>query len=267
MILTLTLDTIGEWIEPGNYADSLSAIHFLKEGARELISLTFINGVWQWNLTPGNNIAFWSLAYEVPYYVVFGLLYFGGAGCRVIAVVLLVALGPHITILFGLWLFGMACYYLCRSINMSPSRGRALLIVSVALLCVSPYFAGLFPEANPWGGAAASLAQYYAAGIPFAGTIVGFRFAGLSLDAVATVVRWAAGATFTIYLMHVPFGMFLRGIVPSTWPPSVRWIGIYATVVILCFVGAQFTERKKDAWRLLFQQLIRRFHRQPSVTI
>jgi peptidoglycan/LPS O-acetylase OafA/YrhL len=65
LALTLAVDTLGEWIVPDAYNSSLSALHFLKDVVRDFISLSFINGVWQWNLIPGTNAAYWSMAYEV----------------------------------------------------------------------------------------------------------------------------------------------------------------------------------------------------------
>jgi peptidoglycan/LPS O-acetylase OafA/YrhL len=174
------------------------------------------------------------------------------------AIALLFALGPYIALLFSLWLVGMGCYYFYRTITLTQRQGIMLLTVSLVLLGAAPYLAQFFSEASPFGGGMVGLIQFFLAGIPFAGTIIGFRFAGLSLDVVAPAIRWAAGATFTIYLVHMPLGVLLHAMVPGTWPIGIRWFGIFTVVILVCFALAQFTERRKDAWRRLILRVMQR---------
>jgi peptidoglycan/LPS O-acetylase OafA/YrhL len=65
-------------------------------------------------------------------------------------------------------------------------------------------------------------------------------------------IRWAAGATFTIYLLHLPVAQFLAALVP--WPPAdwkTRSLLLVGTPVILVAL-AEFTERRKGLWIRLF---------------
>jgi peptidoglycan/LPS O-acetylase OafA/YrhL len=256
LILTLIADSLGKWLAPEGYATGLRMLNVGKDAARDLVSLTFVNGFWRWHLQPGTNVAFWSLTYEVPYYVAFGLFYFGGVAGRIASILLMVLAGPYISIVFGLWLMGMGCYHLCRTMTLRQRLGRSLFAVSLVGLCAAPFLAARFFPENLFGSGLAPLSQLYLPGIPFAGSIVGFRFSDLSLERYAHAIRWAAGATFTVYLVHFPLGIFLHALVPNGWPLAVRWLGIFSTLIVVCFVVAQFTERRKDLWRGAIEKLV-----------
>jgi len=271
LFLTLLLDTCGQWLAPDVYSQTLTVWNVFKELAKLLISLTFINQIWHLNISAGHNVPFWSLAYEVPYYIVFGLWYFGGTGWRLCAVALMAAAGPYIAALFGLWLLGFGCYRLCKRITLTPAQGRALLFFCSLCLCVAPYLAQFFTEDTPFGGGIIGFGQYFIAGIPFAGTIVGFAFADISLarSRLAGPIRWAAGATFTIYLLHFPLGLFALVLAPQTWALAVRWFGIFGALVVVCFIVAEFSERRKESWRRVLGQLFDTGPRpqEPSISI
>ena len=83
------------------------------------------------------------------------------------------------------------------------------------------------------------------------------RFASLSRP-VSGPVRWLAGATFTLYLMHMPVAQFISTLVP--WPPEAiaTRLVILGTTIIAVFLIAEFTERRKAAWRAAILALVRR---------
>lgn len=258
MILTLLFDALGQWLAPAAYATSLSPLSLAKEAARLLISLTFVNGVWGWHMTPGSDVPFWSLTYEVPYYLTFGLWHFGGRKLCVAAVVVLAATGPLIAFLFVIWLLGFASYHVCRRARLSRLQGRLLAAIGCTLLCCAPYFATFFSEAAPFSGRMYDSIQFFLAGVPFAIAAIGMWFAELSFHRIGPAIQWAAGATFTLYLVHFPLGFFLHAIVPRDWSLAVRWLGIFFFLIAACFVVAEFTERSKTAWRSFFLELLKK---------
>jgi peptidoglycan/LPS O-acetylase OafA/YrhL len=249
LFLTFLLDTCGRWLAPDVYHATVNVWSVFKELAQLLISLTFINMAWHLHIFPGSNVPFWSLAYEVPYYVVFGLWYFGGVRLRLCAVALMAAAGPYIATLFSLWLLGFGCYRLCKRIALTRAQGRALLLFCSLCVGIAPYLAQFFSEDTPFGGGIIGFGQYFVVGIPFAGTIVGFAFADISLARWSGPIRWASGATFTIYLVHFPLGALLHVLVPNTWPLVGRWFGIFGVLVFVCFLIAECSERRKETWR------------------
>ena len=251
LLLTLLLDSCGRWLAPDAYGTTLNLGGVCKELAKLLFSLTFVNQAWHLNISAGSDIPFWSLAYEVPYYVVFGLWFFGGNIWRVSAVALLAAAGPYIAVLFSLWMLGVGCYRLCQIIALTRVQGRLLFILSFLCLGVAPYIARFFSEGTPFEGGIIGLVQFFVAGIPFAGTIVGSTFADIPLAGSrwARLIHWAAGATFTIYLLHFPLGYLLHAVLPNTWPLAGRWLGMCGFVILACFLVAELSERRKERWR------------------
>jgi peptidoglycan/LPS O-acetylase OafA/YrhL len=97
------------------------------------------------------------------------------------------------------------------------------------------------------------LLQDYIVGLTFAGSLIGFRAVSEwfepHLRGSWRWLRWAAGATFSIYLFHEPLLRLLATINP--WP-STSWAGrilVMGGTLVLVFVLAAMTERRKDAWR------------------
>lgn len=253
LVLTLALDTYGRWIDPKAYF-----IGFEAEAVRLLVSLTFVNQAWQWNLPAGTDVPFWSLAYEVPYYLVFGLWFFARAWWwRLLAFGIMVAGGPRIAILFTLWLLGFGCYHLCQRVRLPPLHGRLLLLLSAVLMAITPNFARYLSPDVPFRGTIVDLSQFFLVGIPFAGTIVGFAFSDISLARWHEPIKWMAGATFTLYLLHFPLGFVLHLIIPQTLPIAMRWVITLSVILVATFVVAEFTERRKDSWRRAIDGLLR----------
>ena len=194
------------------------------------------------------------MAFEVPYYVMFGLWYFVRTlRWRLAAVALLVAAGPYITLLFSLWLLGFGCYRFTRTATLTRGQGRALLLASCLASLPLLYWSVPYH------------ATFFLAGVPFAASIVGFAFSSLSLALVARPVRWIAGATFTLYLIHYPIGVLLHAVLPPSWALGLRWAVICTVVLAATFLLAEFTERRKDQWRrgiaLLIEYSTRRGNR------
>src|ERR1700710_915952 len=78
------------------------------------------------------NGPFWSLCFEVWFYIFFAIFLFTHGSRRVImicAVALLV--GPKICILFPLWGLGVLAYKVQHRLTLEPRHARALLLVSI----------------------------------------------------------------------------------------------------------------------------------------
>lgn len=255
LILTWMLDVAAEAFKLDGYSSPSMAV-VGREFAKDIISLTFINASWGWYLTPGNNVPFWSLGFEVPYYIVFGLCFFGGVISRLVAMLFLLVIGPNVALLFILWLVGLACYHASKHILLSQMQGRLVFIFSILLLCLSPFAAHFFSENAPFEKGFSCLFQFFLSGIPFAGTIIGFQFSGLSFGRLSRPITWAAGSTFAIYLFHFPVAYFLKSIVPKDWPLGIRWVGIFSAAILISIVLAIFTERKKHSWRMGILKLL-----------
>lgn len=253
LFVTLLLDAMGRYIAPELYSKSWG---FNPENpAWQTVSgIFFLNQLWYSPVGIGSMLPYWSLGFEVWYYAFFAILYFVG-GKRKIPLFLLVCVlaGPRIVMLFPLWLLGYAAYVYGPRLNLGRRAGVALLALSFV------GYVGCF-MARPWlqlnpavlGPFATSLISRYLVGLVFAVHLIGFvSAAGLFrnfLHRSESAIRWLAGATFTIYLFHLPVAQFLTTIVP--WAPSdwrTRLVILIGNFIILLFI-AEFTERKKKQW-------------------
>jgi len=256
--LTILLDVVGSHFLPHYYQVSWPPIsHLPKEFLKVFFSLTFLNSVWRLNIIPGSDAPFWSLSYEAPYYLIFGLFYFlkgknrwfaGGGAC--------LAFGPHVTALFPLWLLGVWCYRVCKSIEVSRFLARTIFFTSVTLWITSELFRWRYgigmttPDRSfkyDW--------QFYASGIPFAATVVGIWFSSFGKIKFEGFIRWLSGATFTLYLFHYPFARFLNGFIPGGTPLLARWTILLVLTVTAALAFAEITERRKNQWRTATEKI------------
>ena len=98
------------------------------------IFLTFSTDFWFLSEDAFSDIPYWSLCYEVWYYVVFGVLLFGrGAWRWAIAIICLLMMGPRLWLLWPVWLAGA---FLHRLKPLSVKRSRFLLFLSLSGLIV-----------------------------------------------------------------------------------------------------------------------------------
>ncbi len=257
--LTVACDVAGQYFDAHYTEWSYSGGALWQQLAT---GLSFTNEFWHAGYFPGSDGAYWSLGYEVPYYVIFGAALFARGAWRVILPLALLALaGPGIAALLPIWLLGVALYCLGRRWQAPEAAGWALFLGSLIA----------------WGGAqcwlrSAGYAAYHVAqsdylpdyitGICFSLNLVGFeavapRFARIP-QPMARAIRWAAGRSFSLYLVHIPV-LKLCAVMPfwdvTAWTTRLAMIAITALVVMA--MGACF-EQKREPWRRALAALLPR---------
>lgn len=259
LILTISLDAIGSAVSPESY-DLLAKVPVWWQCVNAVL---FTNQLWFQDLGIGTNGPYWSMGYEVPYYIAFGLAAFAPRFWRVIgpAVVMLVA-GPNIAALFPMWLLGVGSYRFCQKRPLGVLVGFivwALSGIGLALIVLPIHIReGLFDPTLLFRDSQSLLHFYALAGL-FAANIVGFEgasplFAKI-IERAASPIRWGGQRTFALYLFHLPLIHFVVSVAP--WPNSA-WITralVFVGVPALIFVLARYTEAQKDWWRKGFSVL------------
>jgi peptidoglycan/LPS O-acetylase OafA/YrhL len=254
LILTVGLDAAGRAIQPASYIiPDTGWLSLLEAGL-------FVNQIWFIDTYPGSNVPFWSLGYEVWYYVLFGVFRFVRGHTRwLVLPVLGIFVGPSIVALFPLWLAGIAAYRLCSRGPVSPALGATLAAVGLLGCVVLEVWPALtVPLDTARIGLSArtgdlvheyGIAACLGAHLVGVDTLCGRR---LPPGLPARVVRFLANRTFSVYLYHLPLASFLIALIP--WPPetlSGRCAIAFGTLGG-CFLLAELTERKKEPWRRLF---------------
>ena len=174
--------------------------------------LSFTTDFWFLNETAFSNGPWWSLCYEVWYYVVFGIIFFGSGRWKWIAAGACLALmGPRLWLLFPIWLSGAA-------LHRVPRLPHARLVLVAALMgIVALKLTGLETLLNGrvdlmlGGFAKAHLrySQFFAGDYLFAGLVAlviwSLRDAELDLfGRVQGAVAAMASISFSLYLTHLP---------------------------------------------------------------
>lgn len=268
--VTFACDRIGQWIAPDFYAHlyqtyTFNSSHSLLTAWRDL---SFTNEIWSANNVFGTNEPYWSLGFEVWYYLLFGLFFFVPRPYRLIMCLLAAMIcGPKILLYFPIWLLGMVA---CRQITTGQVRFSVTHSVIMLLSSVAIYlwvWSHLYTSATTMYKSYALEQEAVNAGyfsvIAMAtyGTILSLH--RLTLNATtfeeryAQAIRWAAGASFTLYLTHQPMLVMAAAIIGSNPPPIVIFLAC-TTVIIAVLALAELAERRKNMFRSLLRSLNRR---------
>lgn len=235
--------------------------------------VTFTGNFWHLSETPPGNFPYWSLNYEVWYYVIFGTFYFVRRWFRWPAVFgLLFLVGPQIIELLPLWLLGSGLYYARHGIKLRAPLARAGIILSCCLYFVIKLYAidnriddynsalwrFLF---NASEGFPPQLLGDYALGLLVAINFICALNARITFTPDAEhLIKRSASYSFSFYLFHIPIFSILRLFLSEN-----RIFMIYLMVLLftsaIVIVLARFTEHKKSAYRALFQGLINKTQR------
>ncbi|MGE3781331.1 MAG: acyltransferase family protein [Alphaproteobacteria bacterium] len=236
-----TLDAVYQYAAPWKYLP---------------LFLSFSNDFWFLSEDAFSNIPYWSLCYEVWYYVLFGALIFGRGLWRWgIPIAALLMMGPRLWLLWPIWLAG-ACLH--RVPPLSRGTSRILLFLSLMSL-IALKVSGLEETLNALvneitGGFAEAHLRYsqfflgdYIATVCIAGAIHAARGADLTLLArLRTPIAAAASVSFSMYLIHYPLFLFFGAL----YPKHIVIIGILTLSVVIVF-GITF-ERNRALLRAVF---------------
>ncbi len=249
--LTFALDWAGRLIMPAAYAQLPGAPEGLPVLWQAAAGLLFVNSLWGAAIPIGANIPWWSLGYEVPLYVAFALLRFGGPVMRVAGPVLVAVIaGPSIIAMAPIWVAGAVVW---RMHTAGRNGGPALALAAPAVWV--GYESCCWVFGRPLGIVPhlrlESLQDLLVGGL-FAAHLLAVPRLLARLPPcparVARLVRGAAGCSFAIYLMHYPVMLFLRAAMLRETPDWTPLLLLPATLAV-CVGLAGMTERRKYAWR------------------
>src|SRR6185369_4017241 len=145
-----------------------------------LASLIFVHEFWFMHVATGSDLPYWSLGYEVWYYVIFGLFLF--ARHRVVwSVLAMVLVGPAILAMFPLWLCGVAAFRIVHRQRISRRLGFVLWIGSITgWVCYEIWAArqGRLVDLVPDWLRRPMLVEDYLVGAIFTVNLIGFAAVG-----------------------------------------------------------------------------------------
>lgn len=262
LLLTLLADRIGLALDPAYYEPGLTTHDHL--WVRLAASLVFANELWLVSIMPFSNSPYWSLCYEMAYYLLFSLWVFGGARRAWWVALAALVIGPKILLLAPIWWFGVLVYRYRPWYGIGEGTGWALWAGSALAVVLFQAFDigavlsqvthGVIGE---WLYVRLHFSKHfvgdYLLALLIAAHFVGFRrvagrFAG-ALDAVSRPLRQAAGLTFSIYLFHLPL-VFVAAILLKPLPPGgFKFALLIAAVLAVIVPLGLLTEHRKDDLR------------------
>jgi peptidoglycan/LPS O-acetylase OafA/YrhL len=249
LLVTVVCDFLGRVINPVFYESVARSDHYW---ARIFINLVFLSQSGPFSANPGTNAPFWSLAYEVWYYVLFGIWIFVKPVWRRLLFFGLAALvaGPKILLLLPVWVFGVAAHQWCSRVKMSIQIALVLFIVSLGLalglICgwLTPYFAQDFLAIKaPWYFSAAFWNDYQL-GLVVAINLIAadqmFSFLGNRwlTEPIKWPVRFVANRSFSLYAFHMPLLYLASVAIPYQKDNSFEVILVVCAVVGLVFCAS-----------------------------
>src|SRR6185437_2556879 len=133
LIVTFVLDAIGRSMRPDLYTPVWG---YVATGQlwQFVSGLFFVNQIWFSNVSQGSDLPYWSLGYEVWYYLIFGIAVFARGPWRVMGILgALIFVGPPIATMFPLWLLGCLSYRVCAQLQLNRFFGALICLGSIAV--------------------------------------------------------------------------------------------------------------------------------------
>ena len=265
LLLTVLLDQAGQMIRPENYQgwwyNDAPVWQQLLRGLT-LTNEWFMNG-----FRVGTNGPYWSLSYEAAYYVLFGIFFYMKGQERLwLLLFLSIIFGVAVLVLFPAWLLGGWVYRQIKTIDMKTSMAWFFVVFP---LVAYGLFLGMNLPVFLKGATIHLLGDYFTNGILrfsdefiwnlIIAVLISFHLIGAAVlmqrrkkelpSGLVRIIRWCAGATFTIYVVHYPLLQFMDSALPETLLPVIRHLTLFYLTLTLCFLFAEISERRLSWFR------------------
>ena len=269
LLLTVLLDAIGRPLFPALYT-----YPFDQFALRILGSLLMLNEAWFISIGIFSNTPYWSIAYESWYYIIFGVAMFVPKPWRALALLGCgLIIGPQILLLLPVWWAGVGLYRWRWLAQTSQAFCWCLVVLSV-LGIIGYHELAIYKAQARWteqllgeplyqklGTANLFLVDYVLALLVFC------NFAGMRgiADSLAPLllrierpVRWLAGYTFTLYMLHQPLLLFWAAVIRGRPETPLYWIEITVLTALSVVAVGHVTESRRHALRQVIEaQLLR----------
>jgi peptidoglycan/LPS O-acetylase OafA/YrhL len=215
---------------------------------------------------------FWSLSYEVWYYVTFAMFFylrgwhrwvFGGAAIALLGIPALLYL--------PIWILGTTIYNLQQRVTLG-ARLASIGAIATAAILFGLLAVGAYGRANETINAilndwprnhlhnSMNFPSHYLAG-PIAAAHIFFvrycRLNFLSGKRTRSAIAYAASFTFALYLAHRPLMNIWAYLIVHD-PHSIPSIGLLACLVLFsCWLFGLVSEHQKETWRSFFRWVLR----------
>jgi peptidoglycan/LPS O-acetylase OafA/YrhL len=227
----------------------------------------FLGELWNIAEKPIWLVPYWSLSYEVWYYIFFASLYFFSGLKRVlIAGVIFSLLGHKLWLLLPIWLSGVALYHHQHHLQFSQRTARLGWFFTIALLSTYKFFDidqtlrvygnEIWPFASlTLGSADRYLSDYLITLMVLVNFLCAKHANFVGLARYKSIIRTVSSYTFTLYLVHALVISLWREFYPFD-PTSIIDITLLLSAIgIATYLFGHLTEHRKHWFHNAFTWL------------
>lgn len=230
--------------------------------------LMFMGELWVMSETPPWMPQYWSLGYEVWYYVLFGCaFYLRGWWRYAVTAGVFVLLGPKLWLLLPVWLSGVALYHGLKRYSMPVMVARLGWLLTLALLAAfhatgseqawRPVAQHLWPFPGIRMGSADRFLFDYVVCVLVVANFACARFADFAaLARAAQPIRMLSAYTFTLYLVHelvISCWRTFHGHDPDS---TAHMVTLTLLIAATTWLAGIVTETRKHWFRAPFEALL-----------
>lgn len=229
------------------------------------IYLSFSGDFWLIREVPPSNTPYWSLNFEVWYYVLFAVFFYVKNRLRwVILFALMLLIGPRVLSLFPLWLAGSFLYAKQHLFKLPVGLARGLFGATLVLFVLIK-MAGIDYQINLHGPQWRELlhlpsvvphqifSDYFMAVIVFINFVAAMNANFSFSDKAVRVITLLASFSFSFYLFHAPlFAVFEAHF--EARQSLLDYVLVLSSTAVIIVLLARFTEHKKRAYRQFFKR-------------
>jgi peptidoglycan/LPS O-acetylase OafA/YrhL len=214
------------------------------------LNATFLSQSWSVTRYPFQNAPYWSLSYEVMYYLAFGCFVYAKGPLRWTLITLVCFLaGPKILALFPCWLMGVAAYKLRNFANATPTAGLVVAFGTPIFLaiCVSLGLKNVLNELSDRVAFQATTSEAFIKSWLLAAAFA-IHLWGICQIKIAfpkfieTISSKLAAMSYSLYLVHFPIIFTIAILIGNT-----STIGFLSIMLIAVFAGCYFFSRLTEA--------------------
>ena len=231
--------------------------------------LLFLGELWFFNERPFTNTAYWSLGYEVWYYIFFAALFYLRGWKRLItAGVLFLIMGFKLWLLLPVWFAGVALYHFRDKWRLSKLPARILFFGTIGFYLWLEHI-GL--DAMLWNltdqildgnritllRSASKFASDYVVAILVVINIHVFQHCEFGFGNLSTkVIRKLARYTFTLYLLHYPVYVFIARNFDYDKEGALGISMVILVTAVATYLVGLITEDKKHVFAAVISRLL-----------
>jgi len=274
ILCAFLIGTLGHYLSQDNYSDfyQLSKPYFYIP-----LHLAFLGETFVFYEKPFLVVPYWSLSYEVWYYIVFAATFFLRGKTRILITALIILfIGHRLILLLPVWWAGVWLYQFNKRHQLSDRLAPVLFFITLLLLYLFK-FSGL-PEylrafsldvwpsfLLPLGSADRFLSDYIYCVLILGNFYCAFALRLSWLVKYEKLIRACASYTFTLYLCHMlviePYQRhFLTG---GSWFDAFVCISLITCFTLLL---GELTEKRRYVFKKTLSKLLDTLIKMPFMT-